>query len=120
MTGFDYAKARATAERLLGRFGQAMTLVVPGAATGDPWNPTLGAPVSHACKGVVLDYSVHDRKNTLILAGDRQVYLSTEGLTATPDPAHKLTIGGETLAIVEVKPLNPGGTTILYEIQVRR
>lgn len=120
MSGFNYDRAKATAERLIARFGQAMTLTVPGATTGPAWDSTPGAPVTHTCTGCVLDYSVYERNDALIQAGDRKVLLSTDGLSVVPDPAHWITVGGQDMAIIKVAPLNPGGTTVLYELQVRR
>jgi hypothetical protein len=68
---------------------------------------------------VVLDYADSDRDGTLIQYGDKKVLVSVEGLTIEPKLSDKVSIGGSSHNIVAIKPLNPGGTIVMYEIQIR-
>lgn len=118
MAGFDYARARATAERLIAKFGQAGAIrrIV---ASGPSYDPTL-TPVDHPCKLVDLDIDERTIDGTLVMRGDRMVYLSTEGLGITPELSDKVLIGGVEHAIKNVLPLAPGGTVVFWQLQARK
>lgn len=117
---FDYAKSKATADRLLTRFGQAATLRRPGTASGPAYNPTIGSPSNVSVTVVVLDYANREIDGARILAGDKKVMLARAALTTDPTTADQLVIGGVAHAIVAVSPFSPGGTTVYFEIQARR
>ncbi|MDE1996775.1 MAG: hypothetical protein KGI75_30020 [Rhizobiaceae bacterium] len=117
MTGFDYAGARATAERLIKRFGQ------PGklrrvTATGPDYDPEQTVE-DYACLLVALDYDQQFVDNTLILSGDRMVYLSTQDLAVTPDLSDRLVIDGAEHAVISITSLSPAGTVVFWQIQAR-
>jgi len=124
MTTFNYARARATAERQFARFGQA-AVVRRVASTSDPsgtpWDPEDDVRVTtdHACVVAVMDYDNREIDGTLILAGDRRVYVSTAGLAIEPLTSDRLVIGGKSHEIVAVGQLNPAGTVVYYELQAR-
>lgn len=131
MTGaFDYARTRATAERLIARFGQvgALRRTVDD---NDPFNPSQ-TTTDHRCTFAVLDYAKKDIDGTLIRQTDQLVYLSTAGLAIAPETQDRLVvggawqsspvayIGGAVMTIVNVKPLSPAGTVVFWELQVRK
>lgn len=118
MAGFDYDKSRATAERLIAKFGQQGSLrrIVNSGPGYDP----IQAGEDFACMLVDLDHSQAHVGDTLIERGDRMVYLSTAGLSITPTLADRLLIGGVEHAIVDIQPLSPGGTVVFWQLQVRR
>lgn len=120
MSGFDYARAKATADRLLARFGQAGSIRrIP--VTGSAHNPTKGTPANHAVNLVVIDYQQREIDGTRVLASDRRAYVSAAGLTIQPETSDLLVdAAGAPYKIVAISPLNPAGTTVLYEMQVRR
>ena len=115
MAAFDYSRAKATAERLIARYGKAGA-IRRTASSGDAWNPTQ-TDTDHDCTLVVLDYSLRERESTLIGATDRRVLISTDGLTITPTNADKLVIGSTVHEIVRIMPLEPGPTIVLWEAQ---
>lgn len=121
MTSFDYTATRATAERLLERFGRSVSLRRTTVSGGDAWNPGGGTAttVNHAATAVVTEYDAREIDGTLIRREDRRVILSTEGLSVTPATSDKVVVGATVYAIVNVAPLEPGGTVVLYEIQAR-
>ena len=118
MTAFDYARSKASADRLLTRFGQTGTLRRQ-TSTGTSYNPTV-TNTDYACTFVVLDYANREVDGTRILATDKRVLLAKKSLAIEPTTADKLLIGGVEHKLIAVKPISPGGTTILYELQVRR
>ena len=118
MAAFDYAKTRATAERLIAKFGQQAQLrrITNSGTDYDP----VQTSQDFACMLVNLDYMQAHIGDTLIQRGDRMVYLSIEGLSITPTLADKVLIGGIEHAIIDIQPLSPGGTVVFWQLQVRR
>lgn len=119
MAAFDYAIPKATADRLLARFGQQGTLRRP-TTSGTAYNPTQGAPVDHAAIFAVLDFDNREVDGSRVLAADKKVLLAKGALAIEPATSDLLLIGGVPHSIIRVQPLAPGGTVILYEIQARR
>ena len=115
---FDYTRSRATAERLLAKYGQA-AIITRTTSVGDDWNPRL-KPANHPCTIVVTDFKNREIDGTLVQAGDKKVIVSTSGLTIEPATGDKIAVGGFDHSIVSVKPINPGGLVIIYQLQCRR
>ena len=117
---FDYARMVATADRMITRFGTAGTLRRP-TSSGTPYNPTPGAPVDYACRFVVSDYSAMEIDGTRVLATDKKVMLAKGSLTVEPELSDLLVDGASSsYRIVAIKPLQPGATVVMWELQVRR
>ena len=114
---FDYANSQATAARLIANFGQAAT-IRRVTNSGDAWAPTqTTADTAVTC--VVTDYANFERDGTRIQAKDRKVYVSALSLAITPTPGDKFVLGAMVYDIVSVGPIEPGGTVVLLELQVR-
>ena len=120
MSTFDYARAVATADRLIKKFGQAGKVRRP-TTTGPGYKPTAGAPDDHDARFAVIKFALKDVDGTRVLVTDKKVYLSAAGLPVVPTASDKLVEadGGE-LKIVAIEPLKPAGTVVFYEIQARR
>lgn len=118
MSEFDYARTRATAERLIKRFGQVVTLTQT-ANSGTAYNPSQ-TETDHSCYGAVLAYAENEIDGTLIKNTDKQVYLSTEGLSVTPAVADKITVDGISHEIINLMPLSPAGTVVFWKVQIRK
>lgn len=110
-----YARLQATAERLIAKFGMAGTIVRMTRTGGPDYDPTL-EPVSHPCQLVELKIDLSKIDGTLIQAGDRMVYVSTQGLTIEVTASDKLVIAGKEHVIKICKPLSPAGLTVYYEL----
>jgi hypothetical protein len=117
-TKFDYADAQNTAVELIDEFGQAGALRRT-TSSGDVFNPTQ-TTTDYPCTFAVLDYAKGLVDGTLIQQSDQMVYLSTAGLSVTPETTDQLVVAGAALTIVNVKPLAPAGTVLMWELQVRR
>lgn len=118
MPTFDYARARATAEKLIAKFGQAG--VIRRVTTSGPDYDPIISTEDHACTLVDLDYDERQIDGTLIMRGDRMVYLSTKGLSIRPELSDKVVIGDVEHAIKNVMPLAPGGVTVFFQLQARK
>jgi hypothetical protein len=119
MAKFDYARAQATALRLLDKFGQAGEIWrdVPG--SGPVWDPGEPTIQKTPCTLAVLRFDNKDIDGTLIKASDKKVYIAAKGLAIVPVTTDKLMIGGVSHSLVRVMPLNPAGTSVYYEVQAR-
>ena len=122
MAAFDYTRARATAERLLARFGQAGSIRRTTTTGGDAWNPGSGTTTTtgYDCTVALLDYKDMEIDGTRVVQGDRKAYISTSGLSITPSNGDQLRVGSVDHAIVDIKQINPAGTVVVYMAQVRR
>jgi hypothetical protein len=118
---FNYARSKETADRLIQKFGQT-GLIRRRTTTGPEYDPTEGDPTDHACRFAVMDYSNAEIDGSRILATDRKVYLAKGALTIEPGLDDLLvdSAGVEYRIIPPLKPLNPGGVVVFWELQARR
>jgi hypothetical protein len=125
-----YTTAQKTANRLLKGKGQAITITRQSAGTYDPATGTSAVTTStQKGWGAVLEYDtrqagIFNAPGSLIQVGDKQLLLSplNSAGTALTAPAVNDTAtdaSGKAYTITQVKPLSPGGTPVLYEINLR-
>lgn len=116
---FDYARARATADRLLANFGAtgAIRRETPGSGPSyDPGEPTI---TDHPVTLALTAYNARQIDGTRIQAQDRKALVSASA-SVTPTTSDLLIAAdGAILKIVDVKTISPAGTTVIYELQVR-
>lgn len=118
-----YGELASTADNLIKRFGQAVTLhqSVPGAYSHGVSTNTI---TDHVGVGVITNYNQIELAQTRIQIGDVKLLLSAfkaDG-TAMPQPtsADTLTANGITYGVVSpIMPTNPAGTVVMYEVQLR-
>lgn len=122
-----YDDMAATAAELIAEFGQPVTLThsVPGAYDTETGTSAAATVTTQACLGVEEAYSARSIDGTLILAGDKKLMLSVETTagTAVTAPAVEDTVtfaDASVWTIKAVEPLSPGGTALLYTLQLRR
>lgn len=126
MTEF-YDEMADTAAELLTEFGQAVTLTHVAAGTYNTATGVTAAATTTTQTGVAVedDYSAHSIDGTLIKAGDKKLYLSplnSDGAQITPPIAEDTAAlaSGAPWTIKNVTPVQPGGTPVLYVLQVRK
>ena len=120
-----YDEMAALADELLREFGKPLTLrrVVPGAY--DPSTGTAAETVTnYPGTGALFDYETLGAgqtwiPSTLIEVGDKQCLLSPAGMPL-PTTGDKLVDGADVWQVQNVKAVNPAGTPVLYELQIRR
>lgn len=121
MSAYNYGRLKATADRLIGRFGRSGTLSRPGSPTGPAYDPTPGTPTTYAVSYVVDDYRNSELDGTRVLQSDKKLTMAVKALSITPATSDTLVeTDGSVYKIIDVKPLQPGATTLLWEIQARR
>lgn len=121
MVAAIYTGANATAVRLIAKFGKACTLAHTSAPTYNPeTGQATGGTVTQNGTCIELGYDAKDIDGTTILRGDKKFLLSTSGITAALQLEGKFTTDGVTYTIKGVNSTNPGGLTLLHEIQARK
>lgn len=119
---FNYGMVVKTAQRLIKRFGGSINIVVTNitpAAQG--WKPgTTAAPTIIETDGVFLNYEQKFVDGTVIKQGDQKVLFSAVGVEFPPEVSGYIIRKTEKWNIKSIRPLNPGGTVIIYSAQVRQ
>jgi hypothetical protein len=118
-----YDRTAATALRLITQFGQPVTIskTEPGEYDPETGGDSPGATIEQTAQGILLDFTGQEfQNNSLIKQGDKKLKIAAQGLEWVPDLLNKVIIQGRTWSIVPpLKEVNPAGTPILYELQVR-
>jgi hypothetical protein len=120
-----YTKLRATANKMLKGKGQTITLTkqTPGTYNTSTGAVTVTTATSYAY-GAIFDYGNKSIDGTLIKSGDKQLLLSaysttTGTLLTAPVVNDKVTVAGITYTITQIKTVAPGGTTVIYDCNIR-
>ncbi|QJI21920.1 MULTISPECIES: hypothetical protein [Pseudomonas] len=118
-----YSEMAATALEMITEFGQPVTITKtePGEYDPDIGGEAPGASVEQIVQGILLDFTgLEFQNNSLIKQGDRKLKIAAKGLAWVPGLLDKVIAQGRTWSIVPpLKEVNPAGTPILYELQVR-
>lgn len=113
-----YTNLAATSARLIKDKGQSVTLVRSMRAA---YTPAAGAPASAeesaAGSAVITDYPFKMIDGVSIRTGDRQALLTAE---VDPNDYDQIVVGAERNEIVSVRAVSPGGTPVIYKVQLRR
>lgn len=117
MASFDYTKTRATAGRLIAKFGRTAQLRRYAASTGFDADDREYDEVDVSM--VAVSYAKGELPESMIVRGGRRVLIAAEGLSGEVLLSDKLVIGGVEHELHEpLMPLDPAGTVIMYEAQV--
>jgi hypothetical protein len=118
-----YDEMALMALEMITEFGQPaiITKTEPGEYDPETGGDTRGATIEQTAQGILLDFTGQEfQNNSLIKQGDKKLKLAAQGLEWVPDMLNKVIIQGRTWSIVPpLKEVNPAGTPILYEFQVR-
>lgn len=117
---------RAAAAELLGSddFGKSAFLIpaTTDLAAGSGWSPAESPESSSPVPIRIADtgYSITNRDDTLVEAGDKVGIISAEGLSVAPQKQDSIRIDGDDYAFVDLKPLFAGSDVVVYEYVARR
>jgi hypothetical protein len=118
-----YDEMAALALEMITEFGQAVTIQATAPGEYDPETGTAapGVVTEQAAQGLLIDFTGQEfLTNTLIKQGDKKLKIAAQGLLWVPDLLNTVVAQGRTWSIVPpLKEINPAGTPILYELQVR-
>jgi hypothetical protein len=117
---FDYASIRdSVVIPQLEAFGVAAVLTQPGIPTGPDYDPTPGVPVVYPSTVLQTSFTMKDKAGTVVEENDAKYILSPEG-DPDPDLQGTLTVGGITLQVISLKPLQPGPTVMFWYVHCRK
>ena len=118
-----YDEMAALALDMITEFGQP---VIIRATTVGEYDPEAGAAppdtvIEQTAQGMLIDFTGQEfQNNSLIKQGDKKLKIAAQGLAWVPELLNKVIVQGRTWSIVPpLKEINPAGTPILYELQVR-
>lgn len=121
MTAF-YDEMAALALDMIGEFGQTVTLqdIQEGEYDPELSGTAPGLTLEQTPKGILIDFTGLEFQNSsLIVQGDKKLKIPAAGLDWPPKLQIKAVIQGKAWTVINVKEINPAGTPILYELQVR-
>lgn len=119
---FEYTKARAIAEGLINKFGEAGSFIVKGLDGGvDEWgDPTAGTPdqVFNGTVTPLLSYKQGEVDGEQILKTDSYVFFHCDEV---PPIDSKITINGKEFRAVDIVRLDSvAGVNVYVKVQLRR
>jgi hypothetical protein len=118
-----YDEMAVMALEMITEFGQPVTISKTEQGEYDPeqGGEVPGATVEQIAQGILLDFTgLEFQNNSLIRQGDKKLKIAANGLAWVPGLLDKVIAQGRTWSIVPpLKEVNPAGTPILYELQVR-
>jgi hypothetical protein len=118
-----YDEMAMMALEMITEFGQPVTISKTELGEYDPetGGDTPGATIEQTAQGILLDFTGQEfQNNSLIKQGDKKLKIAAQGLEWVPELLSKVVVQGRTWSIVPpLKEINPAGTPILYELQVR-
>jgi len=118
-----YDEMAVMALEMITEFGQPVTISKTESGEYDPeiGGEVPGATVEQIAQGILLDFTGQEfQNNSLIKQGDKKLKIAAQGLAWVPGLLDKVVAQGRTWSIVPpLKEVNPAGTPILYELQVR-
>lgn len=131
MTSYDYSRLRDTASRLLDKYGADVTVTnsaesVDTGGNGIPdydpeFGPVPATPIVDTTQGAIIDFNMKLIDGSAILLGDKQLVLSTVGLTRDPRPGDLISAQGESWRMIRlIAQIKPANMTLAYIAQIRR
>ena len=117
-----YDEMAVMALEMITEFGQP---VIIRAITVGEYDPDAGsAPpdtiIEQTAQGILLDFTGLEFQNdTLIVRGDKKLKVAALGMAWKPKPLVQVDVQGRTWTVINFKEVNPAGTPLLYELQVR-
>lgn len=104
-------------------FGQPVTIrdIVKGEYDPDTSMTPPDSVVERTAQGILLDFTGQEfQTNSLIKVGDKKLKIAAAGLGPAPSLLSKVVVQGKNWTIIPpLKEINPAGTPILYELQIR-
>lgn len=118
-----YDEMALMALEMISEFGQPVIIRATIVGEYDPETGTAGpgTVTEQTAQGILLDFTGQEfQTNSLIKQGDKKLKIAAQGLAWAPGLLNKVIVQGRTWSIVPpLKEINPAGTPILYELQVR-
>jgi len=115
-----YSQLAATATSLLDTYGQTVTLSRLTGATFDPilGQDSGGSTTTWTGSGASFNYNSSEVDGAMVLESD--IRLVIEAVSTTPEIGDQVTVDSINYHVVSVNETSPGGTTLKYDLQLRK
>jgi hypothetical protein len=115
---YPNTRHRKAADRLTLRFGGAATLVRLTEGGINDWGSPTVTETSYAVRAIVTGQREAFGVTPGLDAGDRHALVNTLATGAVPAIGDRLTLGGETVTLLEVEPVkpDPDQAAIVYRV----
>lgn len=118
-----YDEMAVMALEMITEFGQAVTIRDTVKGIYNPATSKTGPDTitDRTAQGILLDFSGQEfQTNTLIKVGDKKLKIAASGLSTPPALLSKVIVQGRAWTIIPpLKEINPAGTPLIYELQLR-
>jgi hypothetical protein len=115
----DWGNLASSADVLIKKFGQTITLSHSSYGEYDPDLGTLANTISIVVStGVMFDYGEKEINGTSIIRGDKRLLISPIGI-AEIVIGDLITVSTKSYTVTEVIETNPAGTNLLFEVSIR-
>lgn len=105
--------------QLLDEFGKSGTLLLPGAATGENYDPQPGADIPQPVVLLEIKFTKEERAGGNVETNDLMFLVSPKGVTVDPELTQRVQVGSIIYSVVGVKPLRPADVTMFWKIHAR-
>jgi hypothetical protein len=114
-------RARATADKLIGKFGKQVTLtrITEGTYNPDTGELSGGSTTTQTVAALVKDFNGIELLSGVIQVGDRKIKISALQVTE-PQIGDTVTIDSLVYNVLAVKSIWSGEKVAIYELQVRK
>lgn len=118
----DYSGLLSTATTQIADKGRSITLIHKNQGSYNSATDSISgqSSSSETVSAVFTEYDQKDIDGTLIKAGDKRAMISASGIASAPDTADQVTDGSLKYSIISVSTIQPGGTPLIYYLQLRR
>lgn len=125
MAAAAYTRLAAMAERLIEKYGRAVTLKFATDAAppnpAKPWDPAAPSLATQTgVRAVIFPVEQEFVDETTILRTDQQALVAASGLNGTPDPKTVFIDGSAQYRVIRADPINPGELALVYTLFLRR
>lgn len=116
MAGFNYAGLKRKVNPLIKKFGMMATVTRPGSVDRVDGDEVIIPPTSFDVIGLREEYKPREIDGTRIVAGDVKFLCQAVKPVQVGD---LISLNGTDYRVVNPNPLQPAGTTMLFQLQLR-
>lgn len=121
----DYTSLATTAKRLIEKNGRTVTITKMSQTPADPAKPhrarNSATDTSVTATAVVVPFDREQVDGSNVMVEDKMVLVAQESVAGVDlELFDRLTDGSDEYDIVKAEKVNPGATSVVYMIQIRR
>lgn len=116
-----YTDLRSTSADLIDKYGTSISVERDTEGSYDPATGTAAeTSTTFTSAAVISSFKKSDIDGTNVLLGDLMLLVKASSGGWEPTRKDKVTIDGQEYFVVNFNPIKPGGTDVIYEVQIRK